>query len=350
MSSPAFPGRLRAGDPELSERQRDVFAALVSLHGRAARAVGSERLAQESALRMGSATVRAVLGELEDLGLLERGRGSSARVPSSHGYEFFVRALLEPAVLPPHVLAAIDAQLSQSTSDVESLFHEASRLLASVTCQLGLALATSLDEERLVGLDLEPLGERRAMLVLGLAGHSTRTLLLELDTPLERGDLDSVQGVLRERLLGHVLGEVRARLGQDPALARTTALRIVARAAAAGWTRTAQTPLLSAGARHMAGQPEFAGEGAGVLGTVLQVLETGDPLNRLMVSGIEGQVGVRVGVDSTHALAACSLVSFPLPGAFPGAVGVLGPRRMDYAFTLAVVDRVGTRVADLLSA
>ncbi len=348
MSNPAFPGRLQPGDPELSERQRDVFAALLTLHGRAARAVGSGRLAQESSLRMSSASVRAVLGELEDLGLLERGRGSSARVPSSTGYEYFVRALLEPAVLPPHVIAAIDAQLTQSTRDVESLFHEASRLLASVTGQLGLALASSLDDERLVGLDLEPLGERRAMLVLGLGGHSTRTLLLELDTPLERADLEPVQAVLRERLLGHLLGEVRARLAQDPALARTTALRIVARAAASSWTRTAQTPLLSAGAGHMAGQPEFAA--AGSLGPVLEVLDNGDPLNRLMVSGIEGHVGVRVGVDETHALSACSLVSFPLPGAFLGAVGVLGPRRMDYAFTLAVVDRVGTRVADLLSA
>ena len=83
---------------------------------------------------------------------------------------------------------------------------------------------------------------------------------------------------------------------------------------------------------------------------MLRVIEAGSPLDRLMVTGIQGQVGVRVGLDGARVLAACSLVSFPLPGAIPGAVGVLGPLRMDYAFTLAVVDRVGTRVADLLSA
>lgn len=349
MTAPAFPGRLEPGDPELSERQREVFSALVSLHGRAARAVGSERLAGALGSRLSGASVRAVLAELEDLGLIERARQSPARVPSAAGYEFYVRALLEPAVLPPQIVAAIDAQLSQSTHDVERLFHDASRLLASVTQQLGLALAASLDDETLAALDLEPLGERSALLVLGLRGHAARTLLLELGTPLERGDLESVQGVLRERLLGRSLAEVRARLAQDPELARRTAVRMVARAAAASWTRPVETPLLSAGARHMAAQPEFAS--AHDLAPVLQALETGDPLNRLMVTGIEGQVGVRIGLaDGDGSLSALSLVSFPLPGAIAGAVGVLGPRRMDYAFTLAVVDRVGMRVADLLSA
>ena len=107
--------------------------------------------------------------------------------------------------------------------------------------------------------------------------------------------------------------------------------------------------------------PAMAGRGGGGgpaptlrphdLAPVLQALETGDPLNRLMVSGIEGQVGVRIGLESDdRMLANLSLVSFPLPGAIPGAVGVLGPLRMDYALALAVVDRVGTRIADLLSA
>ena len=159
MSQPAFPGRLQPGDPELSDRQREVFTALVHLHGRAARGVGSERLAAASGLRLSSASVRAVLAELEDLGLIERTRASAARVPTAGGYELFVRALLEPAVLPGHVTDTIDAQLSRSTREVERLLHDASRLLSSITQQLGLALAASLEDEQLAALDLEPLAE-----------------------------------------------------------------------------------------------------------------------------------------------------------------------------------------------
>jgi len=69
-----------------------------------------------------------------------------------------------------------------------------------------------------------------------------------------------------------------------------------------------------------------------------------------MVASIEGQAAVRVGVDATPGLAGCSLVSFALPGQVRGAVGVLGPLRMNYGFALAAVDMVGARVTELLQA
>ncbi len=348
MSDPTIPGRVTPGDPELSERQRAIFRSLVILHAQDGRPVGSDRIAARGGVRLSGASVRGVLADLEDLGLLARTLGSAARVPSSRGYEYYVRALMEPAVLPREVLDAIDAQFAASAHDVEHLLHEASRLLASLTRQLGLALAASLDDETLTSLDLEALSERRALLVLGLGGHTARTLVLELDTPLERGALEQVEHVLCERLLGRPLGEVRARLAQDAELARDSGVRIVMRAAASSWTRPVETPLLSAGAGHIARQPEFADPLS--LGPVLEAVERGEPLNRLMVSGITGQAGVRVGLEADGGLAACSLVSFTLPGAVPGAVGVLGPLRMDYAYTLAIVDTVGSRLADVLSA
>lgn len=348
MLDPTIPGRVTPGDPLLDERQRTVFRTLVTLHGRDARPVGSERLAAHGAVRRSSASVRAVLAELEAMGLVERGRSAAGRVPSPLGYALFVRTLLEPAVLPPEVVDAVDAAFAASAHDVERLLQDASRLLATLTHQLGLALAASLDEEVLSRLDLEALSERRALLVMGLGGQTSRTLVLELDSPLERSALAAVEGVLRERLLGRRLAEVRARLEQDPALARDSVVRVVVRAVSASWTRPVGTPLLSAGTVHIARQPEFSRPEH--LGPVLEAVESGEPLNRLMVAGIQGQVGVRVGIEPAAGLGACSLVSFALPGAIPGAVGVLGPLRMDYAYTLAVVDTVGTRVAERLSA
>jgi len=347
MSTPAIPGRLTASDPQLSERQRHVFGRLVALHRRDARPVSSERLGRAQELRRSGASLRGTLAELEELRLLERPTGGG-RVPSTAGWEYFVRVMLEPAALPAEIEDAVAERLSQSRHDVERLLQEASRLLASFSHQLGLALAASLEDEALVSLELEPLGERRALLVLGLAGHRSRTLVLELDTPLERQALQEVSDVLREQLLGGTLATARERLASDPALACHSAVRIVARAAAASWRRPVETPLLTAGVSHIAEQPEFA-DGAR-LTPVLRALESGSPFERLMVSGLQGHAGVSVGVSTERALAGLSLVSFPLPGAVSGAVGVLGPLRMDYATTIALVDLVGARVADLLSA
>lgn len=346
MSQPSFPGGVSDADPDLTERLRGVFSALVALHGDTAHPVSSEALAQEAGIRLSPASIRSALAELERRGLLERAHASAGRVPTARGYEVYVRSLLTPVALPAHALAEVDRALFRSTRDIEQLLNEASRVLSSLTHQLGLALAASLDDEPLRGIELSPLDRQRALMVLNLGVAAVRTLVLELDSPLDRDVLEHVAAVLRERLVGRPLVEVRARLAADPDLARHSAVRLVVRAALGSWARPVSTPLYSAGAMHIAGQPEFARVGR--LGPLLRVVESGTPLDRLMVGSVEGQVAIRVGVDEDDALAGCSLVSYALPGSVRAAIGVLGPLRMDYARVHAVVDAVGARISERL--
>jgi heat-inducible transcriptional repressor len=346
MSQPSFPGSTHRDDPDLGERLRQVFGALVALHRRSAQPVGSEALAREGGVPLSAASIRSALAELEARGLLERAHASSGRIPTGKGWAVYVRSLLVPAVLQPALLEEIDRRLRHSSRDVEQLLGEASRVLSTLTHQLGLALATSLDPEPLHHIELAPLDQTRALLILNLGGDAVRTLALQLESPLDPDVLEDVARVLRERLVGRPLSEVRDRLTADPELVRDSAVRIVARAAMQGWARPLATPLLSAGAMHMAGQPEFASSLQ--LGPILRVVETGTPLDRLMTASVEGQVAVRVGMDEDRALAACSLVSYVLPGSVRAAVGVLGPLRMDYGLVFAVVDAVGARLADLM--
>ncbi|HYM82248.1 MAG TPA: heat-inducible transcriptional repressor HrcA [Candidatus Limnocylindria bacterium] len=347
MSQPAFLGGLSQEDPDLSERLRQVFLALVHAYGSTARPVGSETLARRFGIRLSPASIRSALAELEKLGLLERAHTSSGRIPSAFGYQMFVRAQLDPTPLPAELMREVEERLRRSTEDVEQLLGEASRVLSSLTQQLGLAMTASVEAERLSDLELARLDERRALLVLSLGGAAVRTLVLELESPLEQAELDSVAVVLRERLVGHSLAAVRDRLADDPVLVRDSAVRLVARTAAAAWGAPGRGSLQSSGADRIAAQPEFASGSA--LGPVLRVVESGPPLDRLLLEGVTGLSAVRVGLDEDLALQGCSLVSYPLPGAVRGAVGVLGPLRMDYARALAAVDLVGTRVSELLA-
>src|SRR5258705_11157125 len=77
MSEPSLPGRLSREDPDLTERQRGVFSALIELHGRTARPVSSESLAHEAGIPLSPASIRGALAELEEMGLLERPHASS---------------------------------------------------------------------------------------------------------------------------------------------------------------------------------------------------------------------------------------------------------------------------------
>lgn len=347
MSQPAVPGSLNPAGPDLGERQRQVMSALVAIHSRTAHPVGSEALAVHGEIGLSSASIRHALAELEEAGLLDRAHASAGRVPTARGFEYYVRALLQPETLSDELLAEVDRTLLASARDVEHLLTQASRLLSSLTRELGLALAASLEQERLSGLDLAGLDRQRLLMVLNLGGATVRTLVLQLDSPLERGELDEIAAVLRERLIGARLSEVRERLGSDPDLARRSAVRMVARAAAESWGRPVTTPLFSAGALLIAEHPEFAS--AARLAAVLGAVEAGSPLDRLLVGPLEGLASVRVGLDEDRGLAECSLVSYTLPGRIHGAIGVLGPLRMDYARAFAVVETVGARLTELLA-
>jgi heat-inducible transcriptional repressor len=346
MSKPSFPGHLHREDPDLTDRQRGVLAALIALHGRSARPVGSDILSREGGFGLSAASIRNALAELKELDMVEQPHRAAGRLPTGRGYEYYVRTMVTPAALPDGVVSEVDRVLRDCRHDVERLLGEASRLLSSLTRQLGLALASSLEDEQLIRLDLEPLDECRVLMVLNLGTGAVRTLLLELDSPLEAAELREVAAVLRERLMGLTLHEVRERLTTDTDLARDSAVRLVVLAAGRSASWPSATAMFSAGAIHISKQPEFAS--AARVGSILDAVERGFPLDHLMVSTVEGHVAVRVGLDELQALSACSLVSYALPGGVCGAVGVLGPRRMDYAVTLAIVDAVGHRVADYL--
>src|SRR5262245_5161507 len=111
MLRPAFPGALNRDDPELTERQRQVFVAVVHTYGRTARPVGSDQLARAARLRLSAASIRGVLGELESLGLLERSHASAGRVPSPPGYRMFVRTELQTVPLPPELVREVEERL-----------------------------------------------------------------------------------------------------------------------------------------------------------------------------------------------------------------------------------------------
>ncbi len=345
MSEIAIPGGARRDDPDLSERQRHIFMALLELHRRTSQPVGSDALSRMPGVRWSPAGIRTTLAELEAFGMLHRGHASSGRLPTAAGYAFHVRRELEPAPLPAAIVHEVDERLRRASRDVQALLAEASRLLSDLTRQMGLAVAAALEEERLAQLELEALGPRRALMVLGLGGGVVQTVVLPLESELTADDLADAVEALRPHLLGLTLGQVRGRLAGDFELVEDAAVRIVSRAATASWGHT-DSAWFSAGAGAFATQPEFADRER--LGSLLRVVESGPPLDRLMVDAVEGQAAVRVALDQDRALTGLSLVSFTLPGRQRAGLGVLGPLRMDYGRCLAVVDAVGARVAEYL--
>ena len=339
----APPARLQ----DLTPRQRQVLEALVRQYLRTAHPVSSERLAPECAGSWSPATLRHAMLDLDSLGLLEQPHPSAGRVPSDRGYRLFVNALREPQPLSDEESRAVEAVLADSVRDVEHLLGQASRLLAERSEQLGFAVAPRLEEGQLAGLDLVSVGERRLLLVLTVRSGVVRSTVLQLTSPLSRSELERVARILRERLLGQSLADVRRRLAEDGRLVHDSAVALVAGAAAEVLGRTSPPEVYVGGTARVARLPEF--REAERLRPILELVDGTEPWCALVGHAARPGLTITIGRENNRPeLAHLSFVSFQLDGPVRASVGLLGPTRMDYGRAMALVEFVGRRLSAML--
>ena len=333
---------------DLTPRQRLVLELLVRQFLATAKPVASQALAVEGGFAWAPATLRQAMNELEELGLLEQPHAASGRVPTDRGYRLFVDGLTAPAPLTDGEREAVDDVLSRSASDVEELLTQASRLLADLSTQVGFAVAPSLDQAALTGLELVHLGERKVLLVLGVRGGTVRTMQLELESSLGRDELSRVARVLGERLCGRTLAEVRRRLGGDEALVRDGAVAVVADAVLAALSSVRPAGVFVDGTSSVVRHPEF--REATSLRPLLALFDRDSPVPALVARDGAARAGLSVTIGREHGRADwahLSLVRFRFEDAGDASIGLLGPRRMDYARAMGLVEFVGRRLSSL---
>ena len=342
-TTPPRPRRLA----DLTPRQRRVLELLVAQYLASARPVASSALAAPGGFAWAPATLRQTMLELEDLGLLEQPHAAAGRVPSDRGYRLFVDGLEGPAPLDEAEREAVERAFAQSARDVEHLLHQASRVLAELARELGFAVHHALEDGRIAGVELVPLGDRRVLLVLELESGVVRSSTLELESALSRSDLARIGTLLRERLRGRALAEARRCLAEDDALVRDAAAALVAQACLDALEHTARAGVFVGGAAHVARHPELREPGR--LAPVLALLDRPEPWRDLVKGEALDGLTVTIGRENLRPeLAHLSLVHYRLAGPTFASIGLLGPRRMDYGRAMGLVDFVGRRLSSLL--
>ena len=334
----------RMGD--LTPRQQKVLELIVRRHRSTGRPVASANLFVDGGFAWAPATLRQAMNELDDMGLLDQPHVASGRVPSDRGYRLFVDDL---AAMPLEAeeAEAIARAFHSTTRDVEQLLAQATHLLADLANELGFAVQLAFEHGKLKGLELVPVAERRALLALTVEGGVVRSLTLDLVSPLARADLERVGALLRERLCGLALSEVRRRLEVDAALVEDAAAAIVTRAFADVLPFAARPGVFVDGAAHVARHPEF--HGAERLKPVLELIDRPDPWRDVVDGAAAPGLKVSIGRENPRPeLAHLSIVSFRLAGPWGASIGLLGPRRMDYGRAMSLVGAVGRELGTIL--
>lgn len=331
---------------ELSERMRAILFAVVSEHIETAQPVASRSTASRSGLKLSSASVRSLMGQLTELGLLAQPHVSAGRLPTSHAYRLYVDALFEG--LADHSLGeGPHYDLGAPVSGPDEFMRRAADLLSEATGQLGFYLGRPAEEVVLERIHFTRVSSERVMALLLSHGSVIRTRVLS-ESASDGRTLERISERLSELACGRSLAEARSRLATAIEMDRALSDELQQKVLVLGWESLArhEAELYVSDRNRLLAHPEF--ENVARLRDVLAALEEKERMMNLLDKVLTAGTSVAIGDElDDPGVRDCALVTAPL-GHAAGGLGVIGPVRMHYERVIPAVRSLSERVSDTL--
>ena len=327
---------------ELTDRMRDIFGLVVEAYLERGAPVGSKALT--GTIGLSPASIRGVMQELEERGLLTHPHTSAGRVPTESGLRLFVDGIMQASAPNPRERAEIERQIGRD-QPIEDALAAASAALSGLSQAAGVVLAPRQDL-RLRQLSLVPLSPERALAVLVGSDGSVENRVVALDPGTSPTALEQVANFVTGRLAGMTLAEAESRLRQEIREQKdaidAAAAELVASGLAAWSQDHARRPVLI-----VRGQANLIDDSAAAdlerVRRLLDELEDRQEIARLLESARDAP-GCRIFIGSENrmfALSGSSVIAAPYRGSHGevvGVVGVIGPTRLNYARVVPMVD------------
>ena len=331
-----------AGGGALGSRRAAILEAVVAEYIGTAVPVGSSHVANAPGVHVSSATVRADMVALEQDGYLVQPHTSAGRIPTDKGYRFFVDHLAEPGVLGTSQRLKVRQFFDQVHGEMEQLLEHASGLLSELTSCAAVVVGPSHESAWFRSVQLVGLSPHLALLVVVLSDGAVEKRSIELADVVSDDLLADVTAELARRLNGRPLFDVDQLEG--PAESHTAGFSAVFAAAARALGEMVRPgepeQVFVGGPSRLADAFDAMETVRSVLGILEQQLVVVTLLRDVLDSGLSVAIGTEHGYEP---LASCAVVVAPvvIDGRDGGAVGLLGPTRMNYPQALAAAHLVG---------
>jgi heat-inducible transcriptional repressor len=327
---------------ELSARARDVFRMVVEGYLETGAPIGSRTLSRFGGLNLSPASIRNVMQDLEETGLLTAPHTSAGRMPTESGLRLFVDAMMQTAEPSERERAAIEAQ---ARGPVEEALAATSHVLSGLSACAGLVLVPR-GEPVLRHLSFVPLSHGQAVAVLVGADGSVENRVVDLPAGVGPATLMEAANYVSARLNGLTLGEAQVTLADEIAKGRSAldeAAQGLVRRGLAIWSEDgARRPVMIVrGAANLI--DGAAAEDLDRVRQLLEEIEGKEEIARLLDSA-RGARAMKIFIGSENklfALSGSSVIAAPYHGAdgrVVGVVGVIGPTRLNYARVVPMVD------------
>ncbi len=335
----------------IDERKQRILQAVVDDYVSSAEPVGSRTLARKYDLGVSPATIRNEMADLEMLGYLEHIHTSSGRVPSSKGYRFYVDGLMTPQKLTAREKALINKWYRARVKQVDEVFQETAKIISKFTKNMSLVLAPQMSQANFRCLQFLPLDDHRAIVVIMTDAGFVENKIIEIPDGAEFEDLQRMSGVVNSKLTGKSLNavhgscmqELREEIG-DEAL-YDAAMGIIHKALDSG----KRERLYLGGTTQLMEQPEF--HDVEKVKELLMVLEEDQLMKDILHAHLGEGLSVTIGRENQcTGIQDCSLLTatYHLDGELLGTIAVLGPTRMEYGKSMALLNYLNNNLTELV--
>ncbi len=338
----------------LSERKKQILKAIVDAHIEGGGPVGSKYILQNRQLNCSSATIRNEMAELEELGYLEQPHASAGRVPSELGYRFYVDSLIERYAMTTGEIAQINNLLKAKMGELDQILLAASNLASNLTNYTGIAIkprARSVSISKFETIYLEP---DHFILVAVTSTGAVKSKHVRTDSLVTPSVVSGLATALNDHLVGLTADEItlpiimkaEAQMGGD-----ASSVGAVIKVVYGLLSEMDEGEMRVSGIDRLLQYPEYSD--VGQLQQLLGTLEKKEDILNLVSRTESDDINVLIGSESeVKVMNNSALVFKPIvqDGKTIGAIGILGPRRMDYAKVLATLEGLSGNIADIIHA
>jgi heat-inducible transcriptional repressor len=336
-----------ADDPGLNARRAAILEAVVTEYIGSAEPVGSSHVANAPGVKVSSATVRSEMVALERDGYLVQPHTSAGRVPTDKGYRFFVDHLAAPGVLGPTQRRRVAQFFDQVSGEMETMLERATGLLSELTSYAAVVVGPSHETATIRSVQLVGLSPLHALLVVVLSDGAVEKRTIELEAEASDEGLARAGALLSSQLVGRPL-----RGTWTPSASGTPSVDRLVEAAHAAFGSMEGS--MEADQVFVGGPARLAEsfEAVETVRSVLSILEQQLVVVTLLRDVLDRGLSVAIGTEHGYEpLSSCAVVvaRVAVDGQDLGAVGLLGPTRMDYSRAMAAAHVVGERLGERLA-
>ena len=331
-------------ESNLSKRKQQILRAIVDAHISHGEPVGSKYLSQSVGISASSATIRNEMAELEEMGYLIQPHTSAGRVPSVLGYRYYVDALVRQYAETKSEIDEINERLRYKLTEMDQILSEASHLASSFTDYTGIAFKTGTGKARIHRFDAVYISNKSFHLVMTFSGNSVKSKTIMLGFTITRDDVQRfvetaniyLANLTSDEITMPTIMKLEAIMGASAALVHP-AIKAIYEA----MNELDTADIKVEGVNKLLKFPEYSD--VSKLRDLLGVLEEKDKLLDVLSARDMNEDGINVyiGNESDDVMGGTTLIFKNVNvGGSRVAVGVIGPKRMDYEKVIAMINRL----------